>query len=147
MVLNVALGESEAIVPFHEADDATMGSFAVEGYLGQPGRVIEVNCRTLDSIVAEIGIKPDFLKIDVEGFEHAVLAGGTKVLEAFRPRIVLEANPGDPADRVTQILAAHGYHFQKITSMGLESHPEILPAEDFRNWLCTADPPHPAAAA
>ena len=113
-----------------------MGSLAVDGYDGQHGRVIQVKCRTLDSIVEELRIEPDFLKIDVEGFEHLVLSGASRVLSKFRPRIVLEANPGDPGDAMTQILADHGYGFQNITDSGLESRSEIIPVEAYRNWLC-----------
>jgi FkbM family methyltransferase len=135
-ILNVALGESNGDVPFHEAEDSTMGSLAVGGYRGQPGRVIQVKCRTLDSIVEELNIEPDFLKIDVEGFEHLVLSGASRVLSRCRPRIVLEANPGDPSAAVTEILSKHGYGFQSITDRGLQRRSEIVPVEAFRNWFC-----------
>jgi FkbM family methyltransferase len=135
-ILNVALGDADGVVPFHEAEDSTMGSLAVDGYRGQRGKVIHVKCRTLDSIVEELRIEPDFLKIDVEGFEHLVLMGGSQVLSKFRPRIVLEANPGDPTGAMTQILSEYGYGFQNITDSGLDSRTEIIPVEAYRNWLC-----------
>jgi len=112
-----------------------MGSLAVDAYRGKPGRVIQVKCRTLDSIVGELNVEPDFLKIDVEGFEHLVLRGASRVLSSFRPRIVLEANPGAPGAEVTQILSKHGYGFQNITDRGLESRSEIVPVESYANWL------------
>lgn len=135
-ILNVALGDSNGTVSFHEAEDSTMGSLAVDGYQGQRGRVIQVMCRTLDSIVDELKIEPDFLKIDVEGFEHVVLSGANRVLRKFRPRIVLEANPGDPCSAVTQILSNYGYTLQNITDAGLETRSEIVPNEAYHNWLC-----------
>ena len=125
-------------MPFHQADESTMGSLEVNGYSGQPGTVIQVKCRTLDSIVQELKLEPDFLKIDVEGFEHLVLSGASFVLGKFRPRIVLEANPGDPAGAITEILAKYGYEFQNITDTGLERRSEIIPVDAYRNWLCVA---------
>jgi len=136
-LLNLAIGESNGTVPFHEAEDATMGSFALDGYQGQNGRIIEVNCRTLDSIVAEARLAPDFLKIDVEGFTDAVLAGAGGTLASLRPRIVLEANPGDSCERINAILSEHGYTCQSITARGLEAHGTIVPQEKWPNWLCT----------
>jgi FkbM family methyltransferase len=135
-VLNAALGDSDGKVPFHEAECSTMGSLAVGGYQGQSGRLIEVQCRTLDSIVEELNLEPDFIKIDVEGFEHLVLSGASRVLARFHPRIVLEANPGDPSARMTEILSKHGYGFQNITDGGLERRSEIIPVEAYHNWLC-----------
>jgi FkbM family methyltransferase len=135
-ILNIALSDSNGAASFHEAEDSTMGSLAVDGYLGQKGRVIQVDSRTLDSIVEELNIEPDFLKIDVEGFAHLVLRGASLVLSKFRPRIVLEANPGDPGTELTQILAKHGYGFQNITDNGLETRSEIIPVDAYRNWLC-----------
>ena len=135
-VLNMALGDSNGTVSFHEAEDPTMGSLAVDGYRGQPGEVIQVKCRTLDSIVAELNIEPDFIKIDVEGFEHVVLSGASHVLGTFRPRIVLEANPGDPGSAITGILSGYGYTFYNITVDGLIKRSEIIPVDAWRNWLC-----------
>ncbi len=135
--VNSALGESNGIVSFHEADDATMSSMATEGYYGQSGRVIQVNCRTLDSLVEELGVAPDFMKIDVEGFAHLVLGGAGQVLKKYRPRIVLEANPIDPYHLVSKILAEHGYQFQLLTSSGLQTKPSIIADPEFPNWLCT----------
>jgi FkbM family methyltransferase len=134
--LNVALGTTNGTVEFHQAEDATMSSLATSGYLGQRGQLIQVECRTLDSIVQELNVEPDFLKIDVEGFEDAVLSGAESVLTRFKPQIVLEANPGDPGDRVTEILAKHGYSFFVLADGGPLERSAIVPQQTFRNWLC-----------
>lgn len=48
-----------------------------------------VACHTLDSFCLS-GL--DYLKIDVEGFERKVLAGGVETIERFRPVVVIEQN-------------------------------------------------------
>ncbi len=137
-VLNIALGDTNGTVPFHVAENALMGSLNTNGYQGQPGEIIQVECRTLDSIAEELNIEPDFLKIDVEGFEDVVLRGAQTVLRRFRPRIILEANPGDPCGEMNEILSAHGYEFSIITDGGPQPRKEIIPEPGFRNWLCIA---------
>jgi FkbM family methyltransferase len=136
IVLNIALGDRDGIVDFHESENPSMGSLAVEGYQGTAGNIIQVQCRTLDSIVKELNIEPDFIKIDVEGFEHVVLSGASDVLSRFHPRMVLEANPGDASDRVTEILSRYGYQFHILTDSGPERRNQIIPERDYRNWLC-----------
>lgn len=49
----------------------------------------DVEVRTLDSLLLD---EVDFVKIDVEGFESAVIHGGRATLERNRPIIVVENN-------------------------------------------------------
>ena len=140
LIMKVAVGDSNGVVGFHEAQNATMGSLELLGYQGQSGSLIQVQCRTLDSIVEELSVEPDFIKIDVEGFEHAVLAGASRVLHEFRPCIVLEANPGDPYMTVTEILKKYEYRVHLITDDGVEPRAEIFPDSRYRNWLCVPAP-------
>jgi FkbM family methyltransferase len=53
-------------------------------------RPLLVDVTTLDTFFAEQPRGPDFLKIDVEGHELAVLAGGRKTLEMYRPTLLIE---------------------------------------------------------
>lgn len=67
------------------------GVLATQGFT-EVGTV-EIQLRTLDAIVAETGIhRIDFLKIDVEGFEHEVLAGGKTAL-AMTENAYIEISP------------------------------------------------------
>ncbi len=52
--------------------------------LGQE-RIVSCEQRTLDSVIAEVGLSGvDLLKLDVQGAEHLVLAGATKTLLGTR---------------------------------------------------------------
>ncbi len=134
--LNFALGSQNGVVPFHESEDSTMGSLSTSGYGGKSGTIIQVECRTLDALVKTLDLAPDFMKIDVEGFEHAVLEGAQHILSTHRPRIVIEANPGDACHLVSDILQGHRYEFHNITDKGLVQHPTLFGVDAFRNWLC-----------
>ena len=60
-----------------------------------------------------------FFKLDVEGFEAAVLAGAQRVLSKDRPAIWVEltVQHGDKNVAATRsILEAHGYILQRKTS-------------------------------
>lgn len=55
----------------------------------------EVQCRTLDAMLADIGLdRVDYLKVDVEGFEASVLQGAVNTIKKFRPRLIVEWHPG-----------------------------------------------------
>jgi FkbM family methyltransferase len=51
---------------------------------------IERNIITLDSFCEENKLAPDFIKIDVEGYELEVIQGAKFILEEFSPVILLE---------------------------------------------------------
>jgi hypothetical protein len=66
--------------------------------------VIEIQCQTLDSFAARnpLPAGPCCLKIDVEGFEAAVLRGAKKFIAERRPWIVCELLPCEEFDPVTR---------------------------------------------
>jgi FkbM family methyltransferase len=67
----------------------TLGRFANDGV--QAESVERVPMRTLDEVAGEFGLsRIDFMKIDVEGAEAAVIVGGRRVIEATQPVILLE---------------------------------------------------------
>ena len=49
--------------------------------------------QTLDSVVRSFGLpRPDFIKVDVEGFEKFVVEGAAKTIQQAKPVVVLELN-------------------------------------------------------
>jgi hypothetical protein len=86
---------------------------------------ITVPVTTLDGCVERYGIdRIGFLKIDVEGHEHAVLRGAAKTLEGQRPIVLMEAEQRHhdfPLARVFESLQAIGYQgfFVDMTAMAM----------------------------
>ncbi len=82
------------------------------------GSFEEANCFTLDSLIDQERIdKVDFLKIDAEGHEMAVLIGAHKLITQFAPAILYENIAGSQGSNieVAQYLIKIGYelfHYQ-----------------------------------
>lgn len=74
---------------------------------------MDVDVTTLDDFFAKQDRGPDFLKIDVEGHESAVLDGGKRTLEENRPAILIECEARHRTDgdvrTVFAQLARYGY--------------------------------------
>jgi FkbM family methyltransferase len=82
---------------------------------------------TLDEIAASRRLRPTHVKVDVEGSEEDVLAGGRAVLRECRPILFLELHAGilrrqgrDPAG-VFEILRECGYHRYEIGGRAIDS--------------------------
>jgi FkbM family methyltransferase len=87
---------------------------ASPGAAGDPAAV-EVPLRTLDLLCDELGFHPDLVKIDVEGYELAVLRGALRLLAAGRPVVFLEIHPqriaelGGSLAEIAALFAELGY--------------------------------------
>lgn len=67
-----------------------------------------VSTSTIDKYCEINHLKPDLVKIDVEGVEEKVLRGMQETLSQFRPQILIEITP-ETAPKVKEILDFHGY--------------------------------------
>lgn len=104
----------------------------------EPGRarrdLVRVRVITVDELVAELGVRPTHLKIDVEGAEAAVLRGARGVLAADpAPLVFLELHNdmtrrsgGDPAAAVAE-LTALGYRFTTPEGTRLTPEAAVVP--------------------
>lgn len=78
---------------------------------GAPLRGISVLSAKLDDLGLLEGPLPRevLLKIDVEGYELAVLRGARKFISSLRPKIIVETNLGAMLDEVVTFLKGVGY--------------------------------------
>jgi FkbM family methyltransferase len=95
-VYQVALGEENQAKPYFSPTTANegTGSFLADWSTTNSGTPVSVEVRKADEFLAEQGInKLNIIKIDVEGFEAAVLRGLEPVIKRERPFILLELSP------------------------------------------------------
>lgn len=94
---------------------------------------VRIPVARLDDLCGDIA-GPVGIKIDVEGFEAAVLAGGSALLARHRPDIICEVLPGEGAD-VEAVLSPLGYAFHHFTATGLERRDRIAGVHGLRDWV------------
>ena len=89
---------------------AGLGDASSGGPWGQVVGTRVVRCVTLDDMAAEYG-DPDFVKIDTEGHEQAVIEGGLATIERANPRMLIEVHD---AAQGAWILDALGGAFEMV---------------------------------
>jgi FkbM family methyltransferase len=152
-VVNCAASNSEGVASFFVAEnveemstlDLTSDRLKWVEQVGGAIKEITVRTATLDSLLAEAAFPEiQFITIDVEGHEMAVLEGFT--LEKHRPRIVIiednsasddpRSSGGDP--RVGRHMSQHGYvHFRRTGVnewYAHESDTELVRADEIRRF-------------
>ena len=63
---------------------------------------------SLDDAAEELGLWPQFVKVDIEGAEADALAGAERILER-RPNLLVETHGPEPERRCMEQLIARGY--------------------------------------
>ncbi len=91
---NYGLGAQSGESLLTYATNNRSGAFVSGSMKTSVGHATEsIRIRTLDEVEGELNLPGiDFIKIDVEGFEKSVIAGGRDVIERFKPIVVLELN-------------------------------------------------------
>ena len=99
-----------------------------KSHIGEEGLTKEAV--TLDQFVfKEKNSPPDFMKIDVEGAEYKVLKGAEKVLEKYKPKLMIEVHKGERIQQIggsekelVKLLRSKGYNTIKEIKRGKETH-------------------------
>ena len=81
---------------------------------GRDIRKISIQTVTLDTFCSEVSLRPDLMKIDVEGAELLVLRGAGKLLGESYPTIILAVHPywlptGQSSQQIFELLTRYGY--------------------------------------
>lgn len=143
-VVETALGATQAesaqlFVPAGEPKNAHLSTDPVGD-----GTLHLVPMTTLDHLTARFD-RVDFVKIDAEGSEEAVIAGMRETLQRHRPAVVLEFNVvrcADPAALLDHMLALYG----RAMAVGYDGTAEpvdretVLTTQIGEDWMLYFDP-------
>ena len=121
--LPVAVGDGDPVSISHPEGGHPQFARAAGGEIPAP---------TIDQLVDALGLRPGFVKVDVEGAEPFVLRGMQDTLQTHRPVVMLEVHPKWlPSDmtvaEVESMLADQGYKPQPISTDELATRTLWLP--------------------
>jgi FkbM family methyltransferase len=120
IAMQMAIGQAQGMSPF----DRRGGSFSgriidIETKYRITRNIIEVPTVSLDDLVLQnIAEPPDFIKIDVEGYEGKVILGMKKVVFSHAPVILCELHThlGDPSEIIYETLRSADYSIYELQS-------------------------------
>jgi FkbM family methyltransferase len=87
--VNVAVGEASGTASL----DVSSPSAGMHSIYGTGARRYEVTVVSLDDFFTARGVRPNLIKVDVEGYEPLVLRGMKRLLAAGPLQMILEFNP------------------------------------------------------
>lgn len=139
-IFQLALSDAAGRMRFAgpEADNGGRGHLATEAGAGE-----EVETATLDGFVQAHGIsRIDALKLDVEGAECRVLAGGRESIMCFKPAMLIELNPpclerlGSSGPELLRMVGELGYAPWVAGARGLRPFTGLAAGENYTNIIC-----------
>ncbi len=115
----LAVAATAGISYFKMGRGTGTGALATEGTL-------QVKTVKLDEFVADCGLQPTHLKIDVEGAEIDVFRGGMETLKACRPILFLSTHGPAVHAACCEVLQDLKYDVQAIEGDSVETATELL---------------------
>jgi len=94
-------------------------------YTEKGAKQYHVDAVSLDDYCEKSAIRPDLLKMDVEGAEYDVLMGAVNTIDRYRPKLLIELHHFDgnlAAHPVPDLLKGWGYQIQWVERWQLTSY-------------------------
>jgi FkbM family methyltransferase len=133
--------EGEATLWDLPADHHYHASLSLDAVHSHPGLLERtVRTRTMAGVLAGEGLERlDLVKIDVEGWEPAVLKGMGPLL-SHRPTILVEIKDTGRAREIERLVEGRGYLFYDLDEQGSPSRRTRLGPSRKWNWLICQPP-------
>jgi len=119
-VHQIAVGDSDGEVTLSSSSAQSLGTATVVDETNRQSQ--RVTQRAIDGLVREGVSPPDVLKIDVEGYELAVLKGMKNVFADHSPRLLYVELHESGSDGVRAMLEKQGYETEIVFERGAEKH-------------------------
>lgn len=103
---NIAVGDCSKSIMIEEFDPARVANYGAVRVGATSGKTVPM--KPIDELCKFIA-PPDFIKIDVEGHEWAVLQGGAETIKQRRPMIYFEAQETQDLGKIYPMLQDLGY--------------------------------------
>jgi FkbM family methyltransferase len=130
-VVNALIAERSGLAIDFYGDAASGSASIIPGYLAHH-HPLRKGTLALDDFVRDSGLRPDLIKIDVEGAELRVIAGLMETLRKARPLAFIELHSwsdltvSDTADRLLEQLAPLDYCLIYLRTKSIITDPAVL---------------------
>jgi FkbM family methyltransferase len=144
IIFNKAVSNNNTPITFYEFDNlhseynsTQISQFENENWFKTiKPKVVTINTVTLSDFCQENSIYPDFIKIDVEGFENEVIKGAEKILSSSKkkPIVIIEylttQRGNKPHKQAYDLLSGMGY-----SSFTINQNGDLEPINNIDNYL------------
>ena len=144
-VVNMGLGDRQEQRPLHYSEAGLAEGTASLKYAEGRAASERVTLDTIDNLIRELPT-PDFIKIDVEGYQLEVLRGGELLLKTHAPLLIAElkdvgeTNHAD-FDALEKYIASLGYNLYEIGRYRLRQCTHISDSKKRNFFLANEDSP------
>ena len=144
-VINKAIGDKKGKQHiYYSHSDLAEETASLKYIIGDESEIVELD--TIDSILAELPV-PDFIKIDVEGYQMEVFRGGHNFFKEHHPIIMAELKDSADANKdclrnVEMDLADLGYDVYEIGKYSLKKCQNLAKARRRNFFLVKEDSPY-----
>lgn len=110
----LAISDQTGTERFECGHDGSSTAALTRAKTGGDSGGVEVQTVTLDEYIATSNIRPDFIKMDIEGAEKFALRGMIETLAHVRPAVLIEIHDSACSDELQRCLREHRYVAKRL---------------------------------